>query len=350
MHASAAVMPAPVTLAIAGDVMLGRLVNDSLAEHGPGHVWGDVSPLIWRADAFLINLECAITTRVVRWHDGHYKPFHFRADPGAVDTLRLARVDFASVANNHIGDFGPEGLLDTIRALDRVRIAHAGAGRDLEAARAPAVINVQGLRIAVLAFADYPRAWAATDAAPGLNFTDVSIEDDTFASVAGAIAMARALADVVIFSIHWGPNMRERPPEPFRQFAHRVIDTGATIFWGHSAHVVQAVEPVHDRGVILYDTGDFIDDYAVDPTLRNDLGALFFVRLRGSVVEHVGLVPTRIHHRQVNHASGDDHRLFTRRMETLCREVGASVAVEQDHSLTVRRSTRIAPSASSLTA
>ena len=348
MQEAVAVMPAPVTLAIAGDVMLGRLVNDTLAEHGPGHIWGDVSPAIWNADAFLINLECTITTRVVRWHDGHYKPFHFRADPRAVDTLRLARVDFASLANNHIGDFGPEGLLDTIGGLERAGIAHAGAGRNVHAARAPAVLNVKGLRVAIVAFADYPRAWAATDTTPGLNFTSVSVDDDTFTPVAAAIGAARALADVVIISIHWGPNMRERPPEVFQHFAHRVIDTGATIFWGHSAHVVQAVEPVRDRGVILYDTGDFVDDYAVDPTLRNDLGALFLVRLRGRIVEHVGLAPTRIRRMQVNHATGDDHRWFTRRLERLCEEVGSAVAVEGDASLTVKPSTRIVRSTSSV--
>jgi len=335
MSESPSLRPAPVTLALTGDVMLGRLVNKMLAERGPGHVWGDVVPLLLNADAFLINLECAITTREVRWHDGHYKPFHFRADPRAAETLRLGGVAFASLANNHIGDFGPEGLLDTVRALDRAGIAHAGAGRDLQTARAHAVLTVGGLRVAIVAFADYPRAWAATGTTPGLNFVTVSVSDAAFRPVAAAIAAARESADVVIFSIHWGPNMRERPPEPFQRFAHRILASGATIFWGHSAHVVQAVESVRDRGVILYDTGDFVDDYAVDPRLRNDLGALFLVRLRGPTVEHVKLVPTHIRRMQVNRAAGDDRRWFTRRIEMLCREVGTSITSEQDDALGV---------------
>lgn len=325
----------PITLAIAGDVMLGRLVNDTLAEHGPGYAWGDVAPLLWSADAALINLECAITTRLVRWHDGHYKPFHFRGDPAAVETLRRGRVDFAALANNHIEDFGPDGLLDTISALDHAGIAHAGAGRDLGAARAPAILTVRGLRIAIVAFADYPRAWAATATSPGLNFTTVSVDDETFAPVAAAIAAAREVADVVIFSIHWGPNMRVRPPEEFRHFAHRVLDAGATIFWGHSAHVVQGVEPIPDDGVILYDTGDFIDDYAADPELRNDLGALFLIRLRERTVEQVSLVPVRIHRMQVNRATGDDRRWFIRHLHMLCRELGGSVQGAADGSLSV---------------
>lgn len=326
---------APVTLAIAGDVMLGRLVNDALAERGCGYAWGDMLPVVRSADAFLINLECAITARVVRWHDGHYKPFHFRADPAAVETLRAGRVDFAALANNHIADFGPDGLLDTISALDWVGIAHAGAGRDLGAARAPAVLTARGVRVAIVAFADYPRAWAATATSPGLNFTAVSVDDATFEPVAAAIAAASERADVVIFSIHWGPNMREHPPDEFRHFAHRVLDAGATIFWGHSAHVVQGVEARSGGGAILYDTGDFVDDYAVDPGLRNDLGALFLVRTRGRIVENVTLVPVRIHRMQVNRATGDDRRWFARRMATLCGEVGGTVTDEPDGSLRV---------------
>ena len=324
-----------VTLAIAGDVMLGRLVNDVLAERGPRYIWGDVTPLLWDADAFLINLECAITTRAVRWHDGHYKPFYFRADPHAVEALRIARVDFASLANNHIEDFGPDGLLDTITSLDQAGIAHAGAGRDLAQAIAPAVLRVKGQRIAILAFADYPPAWAATPTSPGLNYTTVSVLDGAFERVAAAIDAARSAADVVIFSIHWGPNMRERPPEEFRRFAHRVIEAGATIFWGHSAHVTQAVELLPRRGIILYDTGDFVDDYVVDPDVRNDLGALFLVRLCGGVIEHAALVPTRIRHRQVNRATGDDRQVFVQRMERLCQEVGGSVVEMPDGSLRV---------------
>lgn len=335
----------PVTLAIAGDVMLGRLVNEAVAEHGPGYVWGDIAPLVWGADAFLVNLECAITTRAVRWHDGHYKPFHFRADPGAIDALRLGRVDFASLANNHIEDFGPDGLLDTIASLDGAGIKHAGAGRDLGSARAPAVLTVHGQRIAVVAFADYPRAWAATATAPGLNFTSVSVEDEAFEPVAAAIDAAHAVADVVIVSIHWGPNMRERPPEAFRHFAHRVIDAGAKIFWGHSAHLVQAVELRPGGSVILYDTGDFIDDYAVEPELRNDLGALFLVRLRGGAVEHVELVPTRIGRRQVNRASGADRQWFTRRMELLCGELSGAVVETARGSLSIVPAAHVLPTA-----
>lgn len=336
-------MDRPVRIGVAGDVMLGRLVNDDIRDTGPEHPWGNLRPTLRSLDAFLVNLECAITSRVEKWRNGYHRPFHFRADPAAVETLHAGRVDFASIANNHIGDFGPQGLLDTIVALDRAGIMHAGAGRDLGAARAPALLQVGGLRVAVLAFADYPDTWAATGSLPGLNFTRVSVSDEDFASVATAIDAARAQSDFVIFSMHWGPNMREHPPDEFRHFAHRVVDSGAALFWGHSAHILQGVE-FRDGAAILYDTGDFIDDYVVDHERRNDLSALVIVDALPHEVSSLTICPVRIDEMQVNRAQGDDHTWVMRRMEVLCADFGSVVVQEQDGTGRIERAHHVVPS------
>ena len=231
-----------LTLALAGDVMLGRLVNPMIAEHGFAYPWGDLLPAVRGADCFLINLECALTDHTERWRDGGHKPFYFRADPHVVETLRLAGVDFASLANNHAADFDMAGLLDTVRHLDEAGIAHAGAGGDLAAARAPAFLTAAEWRIGVVAFADHPAVWAAGPTSPGINYTPVSLASSHFAAIEDALAIAREQADLVIFSIHWGPNSGSRPTSAFRDFARRVIETGADVFWGHSAHVVQGIE------------------------------------------------------------------------------------------------------------
>jgi poly-gamma-glutamate synthesis protein (capsule biosynthesis protein) len=342
MNSEGKVVGRPIRLGIAGDVMLGRLVNEVARETDSGHPWGNLTPTLRSLDAFLVNLECAITSRVERWRNGYYRPFHFRADSVAVQLLQAGRVDVVSIANNHIGDFGPDGLLDTIAALDRGGIAHAGAGRDLGAARAPALIHVGGMRIAVLAFADYPDTWAATASRPGLNFTRVSVADEDFAPVAEAITEARAQADLVIFSIHWGPNMREHPPDAFQHFAHRVIDSGATIFWGHSAHILQGVEYL-DGAVILYDTGDFIDDYAVDQDLRNDLGALFVVDVLPNRVAGVSILPVRIDHMAVTRAPDEDRTWVIRRMEALCADFGSGVREDAEGSIRIERAHHVVP-------
>lgn len=161
----------PVTIAIAGDVMLGRPVNEAIAAHGAAYPWGDLLPRLRKVDLLLVNLECALTRRTERWRDGEEKAFYFRAHPAAVLSLTTAGVDFVSLANNHAGDFGIEGLLETLRVvLDAEGIAHAGAGLDLAGAQAPASLAARGTNVAVLAFADYPGPWSATATGPGINW------------------------------------------------------------------------------------------------------------------------------------------------------------------------------------
>lgn len=317
-------MSGNVTIALAGDVMLGRLLNDAIPRVGFAYPWGDMIDTLNSADLFLINLECALTAHLERWRDGSEKAFYFRADPAVLETLRIGGVDFASLANNHAGDFRDEGLLETVRLLDSADIQHAGAGADLAAAREPARLQSGGLRVAVVSFADYPVEWAATESAAGINYTQVSLEPKKFERVRSVIAEARQDADFVIFSIHWGPNMTQRPQRGFPEFAHAVIDAGADVFWGHSAHVVQGVEIWHGKP-ILYDTGDFVDDYAVDGQLRNDLGALFVLNLRSGATESIDILPTRIDNLQVNRAQGADRELFLLRFGRLCGEMGTSL-------------------------
>lgn len=317
----------PLTLALAGDVMLGRLVHESLRDGDYARPWGDLLPVLQPADLFAVNLECALTRSTERWTDGAYKPFYFRADPGTVATLKAGRVDVVSVANNHIGDFGSEGLRDTLTTLDSAGIAHAGAGVDRWSAREPALLAVRGTRVSVVAWADYPAEWAATPASAGINYAPVSLEPEYLREIALALAIARERADLVVFSIHWGPNMRDRPTRAFRDFAHAVIDAGADIFWGHSAHVVQGAEFRNGR-LILYDTGDLVDDYAVDPELRNDLSAVFIVRVRPPLVETVDVVPVRISDMQANLARDPDRAWFLDRFRRHCAELGTTVTAD----------------------
>ena len=331
-------MERPVTLAIAGDVMLGRMVNDTIAMRGFAYPWGDVRTARDRADLFLINLECALTSSAGRWYDGREKAFYFRAEPSVVETLKRGRVDVVSLANNHAGDYGHEGLLETVRVLDEAGIAHAGAGATRQAAAAPAYLTSNGARVGIVAFSDHPQEWAATDQTPGINYTSV---ERPLADVRDAIAEARGHADVVVFSIHWGPNMRARPSKNFQGFARQVIDAGADVFWGHSAHVVQGVELWHN-GVIFYDTGDFIDDYAVDGGLRNDLSALFFLRVAPTGVKDVELLAVQIDNMQVNLARGAAREWFVRRLAMLCAEMGTeqSAGTSPD-TLTIRPVARL---------
>jgi poly-gamma-glutamate synthesis protein (capsule biosynthesis protein) len=144
--------------------------------------------------------------------------------------------------------------------------------------------------------------------------------------VAAALAEARAAgADVVVLALHWGPNMRRVPPEEFRWFARSAIEAGADVVWGTSAHLFQGIEFYRGR-VILYDTGDFLDDYAVDPYERNDLSFLFVPKLDAEAqTREVGLIPVAIDDRRTRLASALEERFVVSRMQELCAEFGTRI-------------------------
>src|SRR5574340_1833631 len=186
--------PAMLTLALIGDVMLGRGVNAALKHMQPQDMWGDVLPHLWQADLRIANLECALTRHTEPW-TRTWKVYHFRADPAAVRFLQAAHIDACSLANNHVLDFEARGLVDTLSTLDVAGIRHAGAGLDSMAAGAPAIVEVHGAspcRVALLAFTDNEPAFAAGPKHPGTNYLEVSLDATTMARLAEAIARARA--------------------------------------------------------------------------------------------------------------------------------------------------------------
>jgi poly-gamma-glutamate synthesis protein (capsule biosynthesis protein) len=317
-----------ITLALAGDVMLGRLVNLAILADGPRYPWGDVLPLVREADLCLINLECVIAESGELFTPR--RVFYFRADPKAIEVLTLAGVDYVTLSNNHALDFQAPALLETIGHLDEHGIAHAGAGRNLEEASQYALLEAKGVKVGVVAFADHFWEYAATESTPGTNVIPIAVDERHFQRVRESIEAVRAAgADLVVFSIHWGPNMRHVPSQDFRDFAHAVMDAGADIFHGHSAHVFQGIE-VYKGKPVFYDTGDLIDDYYVDERHKNDQQLLFLVYATADGVERIELVPLLISQMQVNRATGAVFDEIYERMDGLSQAMGTEMRQEGD--------------------
>ncbi len=316
-----------LTLALMGDVMLGRLVNDRLKTMQPAAVWGDVLPHLAQADLRIVNLECALTRHLRQWSRSE-KMFHFRADPAAVHVLQAAHIDACALANNHIMDYEEQGLLDTLSMLDQAGIRHAGAGANAAEAAAPAIIDLHSptaCRVALLSYTDNEPDFAATAAHPGSNYLEVSLDQATMARIAGSIKEARAQgADLVVYSSHWGANFVERPSAQFRSYARHVIELGADIFHGHSAHICQGIE-IHRGKAILYDSGNFIDDYAVHPLLRNDRSCLFRLMFDSGRLCRIELLPVSLSVAQVALAQGKEFDAICAHMQLLCAEFGTAL-------------------------
>jgi hypothetical protein len=316
-----------VRLALAGDTMLGRLVAEHLVAEGPASVVApEVVDAAQDADVFVLNLECCISDRGERWA-APGKPFFFRAPPLAVETLRLLGVDCVTLANNHALDYGPDALADTLGYLADAEIAAVGAGCDVEAARKPAVLERDGFRLAVLGVTDHPPDFAAATDRPGVAFAD--LWRDVPAWLTRAIDDATRTADAVLVTPHWGPNMVPAPVPHVRKAASALRAAGATLVAGHSAHLFHGVD---DRA--LYDLGDFIDDYAVDRELRNDLGLLWFVDHDHGSPVRLEAMPLKLDFCHTGVATGEDRAWIHDRLRAACAEFGTTMG-DQDNRFVV---------------
>ena len=309
---------AGVRLALAGDTMLGRGVAERIRETRSVPVDADVTAAAAEADVFVLNLECCVSERGQRWPD-RGKPFFFRAPPVAAELLAAMGVDCVTLANNHALDYGAEALLDTFEHLRAAGVAWVGAGPDAASARASWQVVAGGLRLAVIGASDHPAAYAATHDRPGIAHMDLR-----GGWLTDAVAAARREADAVLVAAHWGPNMTTGPSAAIRRAAAALLSAGASLVAGHSAHVPHGVG---DR--VLYDLGDFVDDYIVHRDLRNDLSVLCLVDLdpdgRPLRLEAVPLALGYCHTRL---ATGDDAQWMRRRFLAACAELGTPATVE----------------------
>jgi poly-gamma-glutamate capsule biosynthesis protein CapA/YwtB (metallophosphatase superfamily) len=300
-------------VALAGEAMLGRGVAEELAQRPPQSlVQDELAELMRAADLCVLNLECCISER----GEPVPKIFNFRAPPAAVETLLHLGVDCVTLANNHAVDYGAEALLDTFEHLRAAGILWAGAGANLDRARRPAV--AQGLPI--VSFADHEPGFAAGPARAGIAYTDL---------VQGVPDWLRERAQGALVCPHWGPNMSASPLPYVRAAAQVLREAGAALVAGTSAHVFQGVE-----GNVLYDLGGFIDDYAVDPQLRNDHGLLFLVELEVDGPRRIEAVPLRLEYAYTRLARGEEAEWIRRRFREACAAFGTEV-VEDDGRLVI---------------
>jgi poly-gamma-glutamate capsule biosynthesis protein CapA/YwtB (metallophosphatase superfamily) len=308
-------------LALAGDTMLGRGVAQRLRTdpHAP-LVAPEVVEAAASADLFVLNLECCISDRGERLADPR-KPFFFRAPPVAAERLAELGVDAVTLANNHALDYGPVALLDTLDHLDRAGIAHVGAGADADAARAPVTIGAEPVRLRVVAASDHPAGCAAGPGRPGIAYAD--LRHGKVPAWLLELTRPDAHASAVLVTPHWGPNMRAEPLARVRRAAATLVEAGATLVAGHSAHVFQGV-----AGRILYDLGDFVDDYAIDRDLRNDLGLLWLVTIDDRGPRRLEALPLELGYCHTRLATGDDAAWVVRRFRDLCARLGTEVRAE----------------------
>lgn len=315
-------------IAFVGDVMLGRLVNETLKTMPLDYPWGDTIPVLRESDLRIGNLECVISDWGAPWGVTP-KVFHFRTDAKNIEALKIAGFNLVSIANNHSLDYECEGLFEMIKTLEAAGIHHAGAGANADAACSPAFIEAVGSIVGCVAFTDNEPAWEAVGQNPGVCYVPIDESDGRARQLFELVRQTKKKAGIVIVSAHWGPNWGYQPLPEHIHFGRLLVENGADIVFGHSSHVFRAVEIYRGRP-IFYSTGNFVDDFAVDEIERNDESFIFVVETEGTRITGARLYPTMIQHMQARLARPFDAFRIMGRMRRICERSGTASRLNEE--------------------
>lgn len=303
----------------------------------PEYIWGDALAEITNKniDFRIINLETSVTTHNIFLDKG----INYRMHPKNIDCLTIAKIDCCVLANNHVLDLEPAGLIETLDVLFKQKIKTAGAGLNLAQAEAPAILsrrdqNEEG-RILVFAFgmstAGIPRSWSATESQPGVHFLK-DFSDGSLKNIGTLVQKYKKKNDIAIFSIHWGGNWGYDVLEAEQHFARNLIDQSyIDIVHGHSSHHFKGIE-IYRKKLILYGCGDLINDYeGIEgyEQFRGDLSFLYFpeIDLSSGELITLRLVPMQIRKFCLNRVNPQDFSWISKIIEAESNKLGTKLGV-----------------------
>lgn len=276
-----------ITLVAVGDLLLGGSAEESVNKHGFDYPFSDISAILQSADIAMANLEAPLTRQPKPVED---KRFTFKVDPEAAAAMQRAGITILTLANNHIGDFGPEGVTDTIAALRPHGLRYTGAGKDLTQARRPTAHATANGSVGFLAYSNtFPKSFYAKSDRPGTapGYAEFIRKD---------VQRLREFVDYVVVSFHWGAELMTEPKDYQQNLARVAIDNGAHVVIGHHPHVLQGVE-FYNGGVIYYSLGNF----AFGSYSRNaKTGGLARVTLADGGVKSAEILPLNVANYEVH--------------------------------------------------
>lgn len=251
--------PRRVTLAAVGDILFARYLSTRRmrrihkSERNP---FDDVATILRAADIAFGNVESPVMPEPRRF--SIHRTLTFRADPSDMHTLADAGFDVVSLANNHAYDMGTRGPLESRRHVEAAGMLAIGTGRDAAAARAPAIIEKNGVTVALIAYT----VWLKRRDRRNPHSAIAVVHNNRLTETVGEHVreIRRQFApDVIVVSLHWGIEYEPHPEARQRASGRAIIDAGADIILGHHPHVIQDIEH-YAGGVIVYSLGNFLFD------------------------------------------------------------------------------------------
>ncbi len=348
------ILPHPGDPALRESVVTDARTYVTLAERINGEIirpvpfawpWGDALSVLddLAPDVRLINLETAVTA-AADFAPG--KAVHYRMNPTNAGCLTAVRPDVCVLANNHVLDFGPSGLAETLRTLNGFGIQYVGAGLDAHEAHRVAVSDVAAGRVLTVAAGLKSSGvlphWAASEDRPGVVYVG-DFSDHSAVQLANRVMASKLAGDVTVVSLHWGSNWGYDVEDDQVRFAHRLIETGVDVVYGHSSHHPRPIEVYRGR-LILYGCGDLVNDYeGIQPyrAFRDELRLLYFASLDSAgALTGLRMVPMRVRRMRLERAGHEDGEWLRTTIEDASERFGTRVDDQGDGMLGLAGYTR----------
>lgn len=271
--------PKPISIMLGGDVMLGRWVEASMRQKNDWQLaMAGLASKTTTADFFMVNLEAPFLDNTATTP---IDSLILHADPRGVESLRVAGVDVAILANNHIPDKGLLALQKTTSVLSEGGIKYLGAGEDQTAASSPLILEIGNNKIGILSY-----TYGTNIKSSGVYVNQVEVDN-----LARDIAAIKDKTDLIFVSMHAGTEYATYPSSSQINFAHKAIELGASIVFGHHPHVVQKMEKFQN-GYIFYSLGNLVFDQAANGP--KTLGAIVNLKIENKQVKDFEILPVSI--------------------------------------------------------
>jgi hypothetical protein len=298
-----------VNLVAVGDLMLSnnRGTGRKIKEFGPEYPFLHVRQYLQDADIVIGNLEGPISTRG-RNFAKQDPQMTFRASPETVKGLVSSNFTIVSLANNHTNDYGDEALIDTMDALNENGIKYIGAGRDSDEAHEGIVLEVNGVRIAFLAYCVFMNFKTNPATKKGCGISQF-IRKEALVD----IKKAGKKADITVVSMHWGLDFTEYPVPIQMGYAREMLDAGAHLILGHHSHLLQGLEKKGNK-MIFYSLGDFVFDEPGQDT------AIYKFSISKDGIKGYEFIPAKLNNEfQPELQDGDEAKRIIMKMEHLTK-------------------------------
>lgn len=263
------------TLLFVGDIMLSRAIGKAMNTNSNWNFpFLKIAELLKSADITFANLEGPISNNGTKVGS----IYSFRADPKTIEGLLYSGFDVVSIANNHIWDYGGEAFKDTLKILKENNISSVGGGSTYDEAHTPIIKEVNGIKIAYLGYTNLLPTFL------GSKGDKLSVAFPEESQMVLDIQKAKASADIVVVSFHWGEEYKTHHNAFQEKLAHKAIDAGANLIIGHHPHVAQDMEKYKD-GYIAYSLGNFVFDQNFSEDTRS--GLLLKVTIKNKTIDQV---------------------------------------------------------------